>query len=291
LSTLSKVFIVILVVFSIAFSMLVIQSTAQTQNFKKLADENKTWAQREQALREAADNQHKVVVLQYQQTVADLQEQLDRQQQQLQQLQSQFSQQRNELLTEQQKVALLTAQAAQSSTLVKTLTAERQELQEQLAALRKQTSELKSVNFRLTEENNELQLQKELFSREINQLKEQNFALSERIDQLRDRLRSYEPGLAQAPVLKPGEQAVPVMPVVKAPIYGKVKEVREDLAAITVGSADGVKDGMEFIVYRGSQYLGKLRVTKVRTNESAGTLEQVEGTIQPGDDVADHFEF
>ena len=96
--------------------------------------------------------------------------------------------------------------------------------------------------------------------------------------------------MAQTPVLRPGESAVPVGPVVKSPIYGKIKKIRDDLAAISVGSADGVKDGMEFTVYRGSQYLGKLKVTKVRTNESAGTLGHVEGTIQPGDDVADHFE-
>jgi len=282
--------VVLLAVFSIAFAMLVIQYTAQATNFRKLAEENQNWALQEQALREAGDNQHKVVVLHLNKMVADQQEQLGKGQLELERLNSQAGQLGNELLAEQQKVASLTAQAGQLSTLVDTLTQERGKLGQQLAAMRKGSSETSSENFRLVQENNELSLQKELDGRTIAQLKEQNFAVTERLNQLREQLGRYELGMKEPALVEAGQKAVPIEPVTKAPIYGKIKEVREDYATISVGSADGVEEGVDFVVYRGDQYLGKLSITKVQTNEAAGVMSQLQGTVQAGDDVADHLE-
>lgn len=290
MSTLSKVFVVLLAVFSIAFAMLVIQYTAQATNFGELAEKNRNWALQEQALREAGDSQHKVVVLHLNKMVADQQEQLGKGQLELERLKSQEGQLRNELLAEQQKVASLTAQTGQLSTLVDTLSQERGKLGQQLAGIRKEGSETSSENFRLVQENNELSLQKELDSRTIAQLKEQNFAVTERLNQLREQLGRYELGMKEPALVDAGQKAVPIEPVSKAPIYGKIKEVREDYATISVGSADGVEEGVDFVVYRGDQYLGKLSITKVLTNEAVGVLGRLRGTVQAGDDVADHLE-
>ena len=255
MSTLSKVFVVLLAVFSIAFAMLVIQYTAQATNFGKLAEENRNWALQEQALREAGDNQHKVVVLHLEKMVTDQQEQLGKMQLELERLNSQQGQLGNELLAEQQKVASLTAQAGQLSTLVETLTQERGKLGQQLASMRKESSETSSENFRVVQENHELSLQKELDARTIAQLKEQNFAVEERLNQLREQLSRYELGMKEPALLKAGQKAIPIEPVAKAPIYGKIKEVREDYGTISVGSADGVEEGMDFVVYRGISIL------------------------------------
>jgi len=290
LSTLSKVFIVILAIMSIVFSILVIQHAAYTKNYQQLAEQYQNWLREEQSLREAGDNQHKVLVLNYNQMLTEQQQQLDRQASEQDKISNDLSRMNNQLLAEQQKNNSLAGQVAQLNALVNTLTQERQALRDQLIGRQKEGSELESLNFKLTQDNEQLRLQKDLSDRQIEQLKEQNFALAERLDQLREKLRGYDPSTADLAAGRVDEKALPIEPVIKAAIYGKVKDVRDGYVAISVGSADGVREGMEFTIYRGGQYLGKLGIAKVRANESAGMVSQVQGTIQAGDDAANRFE-
>lgn len=89
----------------------------------------------------------------------------------------------------------------------------------------------------------------------------------------------------------------PAVPGAAAPIRGEVLQVKDGLASISVGSADGVAAGMTFLVYRparGSakpQYLGTVRVTRVEANQSAGEIVQSEGDLRVGDSVRDEASF
>jgi hypothetical protein len=56
---------------------------------------------------------------------------------------------------------------------------------------------------------------------------------------------------------------------------------------ISVGSADGVKTGMEFVIHRGDEYVGDMIVSAVDPNESAGRLKISAATPSTGDVVTD----
>jgi len=77
---------------------------------------------------------------------------------------------------------------------------------------------------------------------------------------------------------------------VRVPIRGEITDVQGDRAAISIGSSSGVRENMEFNVYRGNKFLGTLIVLQVESNQSAGTLRRKQGTIVKGDKVATGFD-
>ncbi len=71
------------------------------------------------------------------------------------------------------------------------------------------------------------------------------------------------------------------------PIRGRVVKVSEEykLVILDVGEKDKVKQGMEFIVSRGAQYIGKVRIRKVYPKLSSATFVKgmMEQVPQPAD--------
>jgi len=54
---------------------------------------------------------------------------------------------------------------------------------------------------------------------------------------------------------------------------------------VNVGKRDLVKEGMEFTVYRGDQFVAKIKIASVDTAESVGQLTLSELAVQEGDAV------
>jgi cell shape-determining protein MreC len=283
------VFIVVLTVFAIAFSMLVIGYAAQSQNYRELADTNHAWALENQAQLQSNNSLTRVTEENYQKQIADLQAQLTKMQGTMDANANQMGTVKNELLAEQQKTASLTGQVTQLTSMISAGDAERKQLQSQLENMRKDNSGLRTDNFKLAETNQKLDLQRQLYEQEIRLLKEQNFSLSERVEELRSKVQAASTGEAQ-----PGETAAKggaqsISDSAGSAIVGEIKEIRGNLACLTIGSAQGVKNGMELIIYRGSQYLGKVIINKVQPEQSAGELAQMQGNIVAGDKVTDKF--
>ncbi|MBI4230852.1 MAG: hypothetical protein HY608_08460 [Planctomycetes bacterium] len=78
-------------------------------------------------------------------------------------------------------------------------------------------------------------------------------------------------------------------------IRGKVEEVNLDhgIVIINVGADEMVQTGYEFRVYRGEEFLGKVRVTSVFDDGAAcDVIEPATGAaIQRGDDVTTHWRY
>lgn len=74
------------------------------------------------------------------------------------------------------------------------------------------------------------------------------------------------------------------------PIRGKVLAVRPEvnLVMLSVGSDDGVKKGYRFTVYRGEQYVGKVEVEKVFSDMSSARIltDWTKGPIKENDDAS-----
>ncbi len=59
-------------------------------------------------------------------------------------------------------------------------------------------------------------------------------------------------------------------------IKGLITEVGKTLTVISIGSADGVRGGMVFHVTRGDDFICDIVITEVDTNQSAGVLDLVQ---------------
>ena len=89
-----------------------------------------------------------------------------------------------------------------------------------------------------------------------------------------------------------GPDAVPLAsPVAASPIRGHITDISGSLATISVGSADGVADGMVFVIYRGLDYVGDLKISVVEPDRSAGRVMGAAGSPRVGDEVADEARF
>ncbi|MFW6154087.1 MAG: hypothetical protein ACOC95_02625 [Planctomycetota bacterium] len=75
-------------------------------------------------------------------------------------------------------------------------------------------------------------------------------------------------------------------------IKGRVRAVdaAHQVAELNVGSADGVQEGMRFVLYRGTDFVGELEVAQVEANNCAGLLSKVQMQPQPQDKATTHLD-
>ena len=74
-------------------------------------------------------------------------------------------------------------------------------------------------------------------------------------------------------------------------VEGRVVEVRGRLVAVNIGSDDGVNPEDTLEVVSGSQYLGRIRILKVKPDGAVGEIldDFQQGVIRKGDDVRSGF--
>ncbi|MHC4692833.1 MAG: hypothetical protein ACYS67_08825 [Planctomycetota bacterium] len=123
--------------------------------------------------------------------------------------------------------------------------------------------------------------------KEKKQLIEEKVELQNRMDKL------LQPtGRTPAPVVtvtpKPKEIARPA-PVIakKIGLKGLVTAVdsKNKMASISIGTADGVKEGMKFHVTRGDKFICDMLIIDTDAEEAVGALELVQEQPRPGDTV------
>ena len=234
----------------------------------ELADTNYSWARENQTLLQSNNSLSKVTMKITRSRSAICRLSSPKMRETMDTNANQMGTVKNELLAEQQKTASLTGQVTQLTSMVSTGDAERKQLQTQLENMRKDNSGLRTDNFKLAETNQKLELQRQLYEQEIRLLKEQNYSLSERVEQLRSKVQAAATGTDQTSVSSAQSGAQSVSDASGSAIVGEIKEVRGNLASLSIGSAQGVKEGMEFTIYHHDQYLGKVRINKVQPEQS-----------------------
>jgi uncharacterized protein (DUF3084 family) len=110
--------------------------------------------------------------------------------------------------------------------------------------------------------------------------------LREQLVERDDRIKQLEQQIGPGAVAGKAEKPV----TAETRISGTVTAVKGELASINVGSAKGVKQGMQLIIYRGANYVAKLRVEQVDVGASAGMI--LDKALDPaqGDKVADSLD-
>ncbi len=292
MSVLTKVFVVLLVVFSIALSMLVVAAFARQEDWRgsaihwqeaALTEQAKarTYAANMQVAQQQALDQHR----RDSEQLNDLNTQIATMSGKVGELERNLAEAQNKLSSEQGTVATL----SNANQIVTALLDSERGFSEKI---RNRNSELEKRNVDLNDRVKELTTNVAMASAQVRALQQQITGFDEN--------RRADAGVAPATQI-PGETAiveahVPNVTVssetpISAPVRGAITKVQGNLASLSVGSADGVVPGMNFLVYRRSgskpQYLGTIKITRVNANESAGTIEQSEGAIQPGDTARD----
>jgi len=114
--------------------------------------------------------------------------------------------------------------------------------------------------------------------------------LEEKVD-LQNKLDSYlRPGgkvaVTPAPVTPERDMARPAAPGVKdIALAGTVTAVdlKNSMASISIGKADGVKEGMKFHVVRGDEFICDILIIDVESKEAVGVLDLVQQQPKIGD--------
>ncbi|MBN1346233.1 MAG: hypothetical protein JXQ73_26325 [Phycisphaerae bacterium] len=288
MTTAAKIFVILLVLFSVAFSMVTVTFVVQQNNWKLLANDYKSAYQAARVEATSVEALYKTTSVQLQSQLSQYAAQMEQLQLKLANAETQLQAKDTELtqLKSDRETALGDAKRAQQLQELDKNRADRSEKRN--GELLAETTELQKRNLDLNGRVQELTQQVAILDEQTRALKEQRYALEQQL------ARAGKPSAAGVPALDTeGQLAQAIVPAAAKPvkIEGRVLDVKGGIASISVGSADGVAEGMAFVVYRGPKYLGKLRVTAVEPNRSGGDLTLVQGEIRPNDSVRDERSF
>ena len=109
--------------------------------------------------------------------------------------------------------------------------------------------------------------------------------LTEKVTRLDQELTRWKAGKGPA-----AEAVRTLAPQPGTKIEGTITAVRDDLASLNVGSASGVKRGMEFVIYRNNNFVAHLRIAEVYPSSCAGVVFDVQREVQQGDKATTSLE-
>lgn len=291
MSTLTKVFIVLLVVFCIAFTMSSISFVAQTHEWKSLAEgfqqearTSETHMRNVLALTAAELATSRDAIEDHINTIAGLEKDYQNSMGQIGDLEAQLAKANAQVSGLEGSVRLLGGE-------LKVGQAGWAAQREQRADLEQRNIELETRNVDLNERVNEQTAQVLVLEQHVRQLEQQIHILEEENRQFSQYQRRAAAGDLDALADAGRGAARPLTPVAVSPIRGKIVDVSGGLATVSVGAADGVVEGMVFVIYRGLDYIGDLKITHVEPSQCAGRVTRSSGTPKTGDRVADEAQF
>jgi hypothetical protein len=282
-STLTKVFVVLTAVLSIALSVLFIAAAAQWDNWRDLAFKYQTG-------RDAAITQAQSTAATMQAALAMKDEALATQARKLQSaldqvksLEDQNAELRSGLSKAENQRLAAEAGRTKLQEILDVTTGELKATQKQNQTLLSQNIDLQSRNARQNSRILELTTNVTILQDQTRNIQEKLYACEQRTAELEQGRGT--PVAPVAPTAPTG--AVAVAPTVAGEIHGEVVEIDGVYATINVGEGSGVVPGMTFMVYRaGGAYLGDLIIERVRPKQAGGRLTTLgKGEVRKGDAV------
>jgi hypothetical protein len=162
-------------------------------------------------------------------------------------------------------------------------------LLEQVQKMRAELEEGRKTVMALKEANVRLQLDTDVYKQQLVDAQNDVNTLKANIEDLhKDRKRLAE-DLANAEYMV--KQAIkdgwkPQVAVITPDVRTKVVDVRNTgNVALGAGSDSGIKEGTIFLIHRGEEYIGKVRVTTVWNDFAGGQVIEAKKPIKAGDDA------
>lgn len=285
---LTKIFVVLLSVFSIAFTSMTVAFVARTANWKETADRYREHAQVADTTLRHAHAAHAAVEATLRDDARELQRRIGELETQLQGARTEVGQVRADLAQAQSEKSSVEAINRGLLAQLQVAEAARSEYQRQRDGLEERNMELERRGVDLNDRVNELtsQLavlleQKRQYEQQINILRTENEKLSQAHGGA-GRPIAFESAEGAA---MPGVTAV--TPVTAAAIRGRIRAIEGDLITLSVGSADGVKKDMVFVIHRDGNYIGDVKISAVEPSQAAGRLIRSAGTPTVNDLATD----
>ncbi|MCG3139052.1 MAG: hypothetical protein HJJLKODD_02930 [Phycisphaerae bacterium] len=287
MNTLTKTFVVLLVIFSITFTMMTIQFSASVPDWKDQAEKWRNLAQ-------VTDTYNRNLIAA--KTAESFKAAADRKAwgEREQQLNEKMATMQAELNDVKARLVKSDADATSMDATVKKLTAELGISQASAEAARAKRGDLEKRNLQLEKANLDLNeaLNEKIatiivMEQQVRQQEQSLALLKGERDKLLEQMKLRAAGLEDQTVTLPTDKVVAATAPRVAPIRGKIDQVNGEYASISVGTNDGVVNGMIFIIYNDKGYLGDLVISDVEPQSAAGKLKNVAGTIAIGDLVAD----
>ncbi len=279
---LTKIFIVLTSLLSVALVPLVMLNTANEDTFKKRWLDEQARAKAVQFERDA-----QLRLAQTDLSIAtseknDLKTKADRSQADAQRFENEVSRLTQQLVGKDEEIARAGSE--------RRLREETDKITSETTA--KLFDELKTLRGELTaarEENNSLDHEKALLQNQNEVLTVQNRRLKEEVDQVRrekaeaqTRVTQYVAMVGELPAGSPGavrdvahdlNAKVPADRALSATILDVRRGAAGTIAEINAGSRDGVQPGWSMTIADGGKFIGNLRITTVDVNRSVGTVE------------------
>jgi len=272
-STLTKISIVVLTLLILVFAGPLIQLATTGPNWKRAYESEK----QRRILAEVAARNH---MLLHQFWKGRYEAQKDKTDEEIKQYENAINSKDNQIRRLTLQLAECTGQQKEITALMKAAQQSRDKQFNLNKILLKQLDEKRKENIKLSDLVRTLQdrikeklANIEVLTKSVRVLQEQIAEREQEITRLR---KQVEQG-----GVKPTE-AVAVAP--KAPkIEATVTAVKGDIASLNVGSASGVKKGMEFIIYRDAKFIANLRIAEVGVSSCAGFIEDAQRQVMVND--------
>jgi septal ring factor EnvC (AmiA/AmiB activator) len=295
LTTVTKIFVVLVCLFAFIFTPMAIQFAARTQDWQQMAIQNLDAAETAQANMRSAlsvaaseETYYKSLLEEKENEILEMQRQKEQLNQQINNLvreRDQLSRSRDSLET---ATELLSGQLEVSRE-------HNQELDQSREQALESERRLRAQNISLSNMVKKLNAQMDILQQKLREQREIAHNYRQENRQLR---RQMQVGQAGEPMTTtPTPTAEAAQPTAEAPISGTVTSVQGDLASIDVGSAAGVQPGMRMVILRGegpnARYVADLEITSdVTPNEAVGRIK-LEGDlkVRSGDQVQDVVSF
>lgn len=285
MSTITKVFVVLVSVMSIVLSVLTVASAARWDNVKTSLEQAQQLYQGELVRRMSGESTMHATLAMKDDENAELKRQLATKDDQLRAATDDVASARIELARQTNDRAAAEASRKKLEEILEVQTGELTSFQKQNQTLLTENIDLQTRIQRLSSRNLELTSQNTIAGDEIRNLQEKLFAEQQKSKDLQQgRVVGARPAA-------PGETpagAVAVSPTAAGPIKGEVLEVDGRYVSVNVGETSGVSAGMTFMVYRGDAYVGDLTIESVRPKDAGGKMAMLAPgqTVQIGDRVA-----
>lgn len=289
MNVLTKVFVVLVNVLSVALVALVIAFVANTENFKqKFADMK---ADRDGAEAKARLFQGELSLLkgEWDKQAKTYADEINAKLMQVKTAEDQLAQVRAELASARRDTAKLEAQVSGLSAAMSQNQSILDAALKELAQRRDDAVKLETRAIQLADRNNELMNQVEAYNRQVRRLNEQMAQLDEEKSKISD-LWTKVPQDIRDRVTNVASTTTAVDPVQAAvPVRGQITKIEkvgdQTFAQINVGKSDQVAPNTKFMIYRDNKFMGNLIIMTVSDREAVGRVELAQGALSAGDRV------
>ena len=287
MSALTKTLVILLTISSIFLCGIVVTYVANADNFKKQNQAMKT------ELRAAKENQ-KDAKKQLNETIAKSQRLEDKLNKEMTSLKLELNETQGKLKNVERERAELLAKVNSWTSVVEGFT---QTNDQQGLLLKNTLEELNKIQTEQIKERKELSETTSALVEKmaiIKTLETNKKRLVEEISELQNKMDRFLLPVGQTtvpalPVTGEKDKALPTAPVAKdIKLEGLVTaiDLKNSMASISIGKADGVKGGMRFHVTRGDEFICDILIIDIDADEAVGVLELVQQNPKVGDKVS-----